>query len=189
MRGPDSLGRGWWRRNVWGLVAVLPTLALMLAAAGYSDLEFWQRGKPQVVRPAADGVAEFAGLRMRVAELAPATDLKRGGDRPFVVPDNMTAWRVVLDVEGPTDLGPDEVVYCDISIEDTAGNRYGDQPRELSSARTPLGNCNPENSPVPAGSGRYQTVAHFVTPRGVEIAAVRVFFGGVDQTRYVRFDR
>ncbi|MEU8078502.1 hypothetical protein AB0B31_24040 [Catellatospora citrea] len=187
MRGPDSLGRGWWRRNVWGLVALLPMLALMLAAAGYSDLEFWQRGKPAVVLPAADGVADFAGVRVRVAELVEATDLKRGGDRPFVVPGNMTAWRVVLDVEGPTD--PEQVPFCEISIEDTAGNLYADQPKELSSARTPLGNCKPDNSPVPAASGRHQTVAHFVTPRGVDIAAVRVFFGGVDQTRYVRFDR
>ncbi|GAA2362322.1 hypothetical protein Cme02nite_42240 [Catellatospora methionotrophica] len=187
MRGPDSLGRGWWRRNVWGLIALLPALALMLAAAGYSDLEFWQRGRPAAVLPATDGVADFAGVRVRVAELAPATDLKRSGGRPLALPENVTAWRVVLDVEGPAD--PEQVPYCEISVEDTAGNLYGDQPLELSLVSAPLGNCKPDNSPVPAASGRHQTVALFVTPRGVDIAAVRVSFGTVDQTRYVRFDR
>ncbi len=183
MRGPDSLGRGWWRRNIWGLVAMLPALALMIYAAVYSDLEYWQRGRPSQAPSAADGSAEFAGVRLRLVELAPTTDLKRYGNAPFVPPDGVTVWRAVIEVESPD---PETSPFCTILLEDEAGNRYDVNAEELSKARLPLANCRPDTEDPAPVSGRYRTVAHFALATGVDAVAVRLSFGGVDLVRYVR---
>ncbi len=186
MRGPDSLGRGWWRRNVWGLVAVVPALALMVYAGVYSDLEYWQRGRPVQAPSAADGSAEFAGLRLRLVELAPTTELKRSATAAFVPPEGVTVWRAVIEIESPD---PEKSPGCTIVLEDRAGNRHDTEAQELTKARVPLANCRPDTDsggPAPV-SGRYRTVAHFALATGVDAVAVRLSFGSFDlAVRYVR---
>jgi hypothetical protein len=186
VRGPDSLGRGWWRRNAWGLVAVIPAFAAMVYASVYSNLEFWQRSRPEPVPAAADGTAAFAGVKLRLLALEPATDLQRFNGSPFTPPAGMTAWRALLEIDA---AGAAEVPYCTIAMEDSAGNLYGDRPEELSRAKLPIGNCRPDNSLTAPVSGRHQTVAYFVTAAGADAAAVRVSFGSVDLIRYVRLSR
>jgi hypothetical protein len=77
VRGPDALGRGWWRRNVWGLVVVLPAFAAMLYGSVYDELGNWTARDPRPVAAAADGWTDFGGVRLRLVEIVPATDLKR----------------------------------------------------------------------------------------------------------------
>lgn len=182
MRGPDSLGRGWWRRNAWGLVAVVPAFALMIYAAAYDNIEQWQRGRPTAVPAAADGSVDFAGVRLRLVELAPATDLKRFDRSPFTPPDGVAVWRAVLEIESPA---PDTAPSCKLELEDGAGNRYQDRPDELSRADTRTADCRPDDEQPPV-SGRYRSVAYFATATGVEAVAVRVTYGSVDLVRYAR---
>ncbi|MEV4416947.1 hypothetical protein [Catellatospora sp. NPDC049609] len=185
MRGPDSLGRGWWRRNVWGLLAVVPAFVAMGYASIYNDLDRWERGEPKPVAAAADGWVDFGGVRLRLVEIAPATDLKRFNREPFTVPQGIVAWRAVFEIQAS---GP-EVPFCSVELEDAAGNVYDDRPDELSRADADRATCAPDDSPVPAASGRHQAAAYFVTAAGAEPVAVRVTFGSVDLARYARLSR
>lgn len=185
MRGPDALGRGWWRRNRWGLAVVLPAFAAMLYASVYNDLERWEQHEPKPVAAAADGWTEFGGVRLRLVEIGPATDLKRFGGQPFTVPQGVTAWRAVFEIQ-PSGA---EVPFCSVQLEDAAGRVYDDRPDELLRADADRATCDPEDSPVPAASGRHQAAAYFVTATGAEPVAVRVSFGTVDLTRYAWLGR
>lgn len=185
MRGPDALGRGWWRRNAWGLVVVLPACAAMLYGSVYLDLDNWRQREPRPVAAAADGWVDFGGVRLRLVEIVPATDLKRFGGQPFTVPEGVAAWRAVFEVQ-PSGA---EVPFCTVRLEDAAGRVYDDRPDELLRADLDRATCAAEDSPVPAGSGRHQAAAYFVTPAGAEPVAVRVTFGTVGLDRYARLGR
>ena len=160
---------GWWRRNRWGLVALLP--ALLGASAldlgdGYD--RFWNSQPRAPVGPGADGWVAFAGARVRLAALAPAEDLREYGGQPFAPPPGVRVWRAAIAFDGAAPGGA--LAGCRLLLEDAAGRTFDAGPTELRRARTPIAGCTP-----PSGArGPYETVAYFVTPAGARPVAVRV---------------
>jgi hypothetical protein len=150
---------GWWRRNRWGLVAVLPAFAAILSLH-FSDAyeQYWLRQPNEPVAAAEQGWASYGGAQMRLVELGPAGDLKDYGGKPVQLPPSVRAWRAVIEFRVSS---ADAVAGCRLSLEDDTARVYDVGPAELSRARTPIPTCT-----APAGSqpsADYQSVVYFVT--------------------------
>lgn len=168
---PETSGRqpGWWRRNRWGLVALLPALALALGPSLKEGYEQYSRTEPRrPVVAGADGWVAFSGARIRLVEVVEETTVPGYGNRPFQLPKGVRAWRVTLAFE-TTD--PEALAGCQPQLEDQAGRIFTARPAELSGARMPVVRCTPSDE---AAGSTYQTVAYFALPRSATPAAVRI---------------
>jgi hypothetical protein len=178
--GPSTpAARGWWRRNRWGLVALVPALVLALGPDLKDGYELVNRLEPrQAVTAGADGWAGLPGTRIRLVELATVT-VTGYGSRPFPLPDGVRAWRARLDFE-TTD--PERVKGCQLSLEDRSGRLYGADPDELDGSRVRPGFCTPEDD----GTGpAYEREVYFVMPESADPAAVRIVWA-TQLPRYLR---
>ncbi|MEJ3748338.1 hypothetical protein WEI85_34270 [Actinomycetes bacterium KLBMP 9797] len=167
---PARPERGWWRRNLWGLIALVPLFALAIAPAAKDGWDLYNRVEAHEAVPAgADGWVTYAGARIRLVELAPATGLQNYREQPFTPPKGVRVWRATLAFETSD---PQGMVSCGIELEDRAGRRYSDAPNELSGAAD-LGfsNCAPEDDNTPSP---YQTFAYFALPESATPAAIRI---------------
>ena len=106
--GGGRVKRGWWRRNVWGLVLLLPLLAGLVGLNGHLIYVRNYAERPSEPVPVdATGKATLDDYAVRVIELAPVEneqELKRL--RPFDspgLPDSVKVWRLILSVEAPAD--------------------------------------------------------------------------------------
>ena len=126
--------RGWWRRNVWGLVLLLPLLAGLVGLNGHVIYVRNYAERPsEAVRSTPTGKATLDDYAVRVIELAPVAneqELKRL--RPFDspgLPANVKVWRLILSVDAP----PDSFVgQCAIRLnDDTTGRSFAMGPSEL----------------------------------------------------------
>ncbi|MDQ7905358.1 hypothetical protein RB614_12565 [Phytohabitans sp. ZYX-F-186] len=167
--GPKT--RGWWRRNIWGLVALLPVLALALAPSVKDGLDLYNRHPHEAVLPSADGWTSYSDARMRLVSFGPATDLKTYGGEPFQPPGKTKAWKATIEVEA---ADKESVIGCNLALEDAEGRLFGAKPDELSGARTPFPSCTPEDDEAPSP---WQVEMYFVTPDSARPAAVRVTSG------------
>lgn len=164
-----SAPRGWLRRNLWGLVALLP----MLAAAGWVHLadvkrQYWNTKSRDPVPVTGDGWASYSGARIRLATLGPATGLKDFSGDPVAVPPSIKAWQATLAF---SDADQDSIGTCKVLLEDTAGNTYAPNPVELGSPGTSFGICAAEDDPAPAS---YEVVVYFATPAATRPAAITI---------------
>jgi hypothetical protein len=161
---------GWWRRNWWGLLALLPALALAIVRQlpdAYD--EYWKSQPRKPIGAAAGQWVSFAGARMRLTELAEAKDVVDYDRHPFTVGHGVRIWRARLAFDTPD---PDAIGGCRIQAEDGTGRTFDTNPSELSGAHIPYAGCSPDTdkSPGPA----FETVAYFVLPAGASPVAVRV---------------
>lgn len=154
---------------MWGIVALVPLLALALAPGVKEGLDLFNRVEAhEAVNPGPDGWVSYSGARIRLAELVPTTDLKRYNGEPFQIPAGTRIWRATITFDAPK---ADAVSGCFISLEDREGRTFGSTPEELAGAKLPYPGCTPddENTPSP-----FQTVAVFLLPETATPAAVRV---------------
>jgi hypothetical protein len=161
--------RGWWRRNRWGVLALVPALALALGPGvkqGYEEVT--QTEPRQAVVAGADGWVTYAGSRMRLSELTTATELTSRDGKPFRLPAGVRAWRATVLFEPGT---PEGVVACSVWLEDHDGRIYSAGPTELSGAAVSSGGCAPERD---AGGRPYEKVFYFVMPDSSSPVAARV---------------
>jgi len=158
---------GWWRRNRWGLIVLVPVLALAIGLQLDDAYHLYWNGQPrQPVAAGPDGWADFAGGRIRLVELGPAADVE--------APTRTQVWRARLEFAVPAQ---DTLGACDISVEDEAGRVFEARPDELIGADVPFPSCTPElDTPARNATGpvTFSTVAHFVLPAGARPVAVRV---------------
>lgn len=177
----DAAPRGWWRRNLWGLIALLPLLALALGPSAKEGVERFNRIETyRPITAGADGWVDFSGIRFKLAEVTPTTDAKTFGGDPFVLPDGLTLWRVTLTIEAPDTKS---LAGCAVKLEDKDGRLYGSDPSEVDAARLPYPGCTPEDDKA---QPPYQVVNYFVMPEDARPAAVRVT-RSTENPRYVRF--
>jgi hypothetical protein len=164
---------GWWRRNRWGLIAIVP--ALIAAAAvdlGDAYHRFWRSQPRRPVTPAADGWVSFAGGRVRLGELAPATDLRARDGGAFEPPAGVRVWRAEIVVDASA---RDAFDGCRLLLEDDAGRTFDAGPAELRAARIPTASCTAPRTPLPAsGQTTFQTMATFALPASARPVAVRL---------------
>ncbi|BCB80925.1 hypothetical protein Pflav_073350 [Phytohabitans flavus] len=126
--------KGWWRRNRWGLIALLPVLALALAPSVNDALDQYNRYAHEAVLPSAGGWISYSDARMRLVSFGPATDLKTYGGEPFQPPDKTKAWKATVEFEA---ADKEAIIGCDLALEDAEGRLFSTNPAELSGARTP----------------------------------------------------
>lgn len=162
-----------WRRNRWGLIALVPVLAATIGLTwGDAYERYWKTRPREPVTAGSDGWVSFAGARIRLADLGAGTDLKDySGDR-FVPPSGTAIWkaRLVFDV-----AKTDGLPGCLIRLEDAGGRIYEARPPELSRSETGVATCTP--SIEDEGKTRYERVAYFVTPSWARPAGVRITLG------------
>jgi hypothetical protein len=162
---------GWLRRNRWGLVLLVPALALGFytpvkdAYAGY-----WEKQPHRPVGGAPGGWVTFADARMRVEKLTVDTGLKDFLGEPFQVADGAQPWRAAIDFDT---RDQDKLAGCEIELEATNGDLFAAGPSDLIEYDTPIATCKPLDD-TGAPSDTYQTVAYFLLPPGIRPAAVRI---------------
>lgn len=166
---------------MWGLIALVPVFALAVAPAAKEGWDLYNRVEVhEAVTAGADGWVNYAGARIRLVELAPATGLKNYREQPFTPPKAVRVWRATLTFETPD---PKAMGVCAIEVEDREGRRYSDRPDELSGAADlPYPTCAPEEENTPSP---YQVVAYFALPESATPAAVRVS-RNTERPRYAR---
>jgi hypothetical protein len=160
---------GWWRRNRWGVLALVPVLllALGLQLDDVYDI-YWKRKPRQPVSPGADGWVSYGDARIKLVSLGPVSDLKTYGGEPFTPPPGVAAWKATVAFEAAKSSG---IGACRLSLEDDTGRTYEPSPGELSGTRTSFASCLPDGDPPPTS---YQKDLYFATPASARPTALRV---------------
>jgi len=192
--GTATTERGWWRRNRWGLVALLPALVAAMGVNLSSAYEMYWKSQPREPVAVGDGGwVAFAGARMRLVDLALADDLKDSYSNPVTPPEGTRVWRARIAFDAPQ---PEPLAGCELLLEDDAGRTYEATPRDVPRVSLPFPSCKPDTSaskttatPTPATSAptssapatiapatvtSYETVAYFITSSAAHPVAVRV---------------
>lgn len=179
---------GWWRRNAWGLVLLVPAMGVVAVAPYLQTYDsFLRLQEREPVVPGAQHWVDFHGARMRLVELSQESTLPTYDDKTTAAPSGLRVVRAVLEFDGvPDDIG---LGGCRLFLESTTGERYGEKPTELTSVDSvslPDGGCTPETeysapsaspapSPLPSGArGTWRTVCYFAMPLTAYPSAVRV---------------
>jgi hypothetical protein len=142
------MNRGWLRRNVWGVVLVVP-LAAGLFATNLStayERNYSKQAKQQVPVDGT-GLAVLDDYRVRVMEFAPVDNeleiTKLVGFGQDVPQERVRIWRALVSIDAPRD-DHSTVSICDSWLEDEAGRRYAKNPGELRGAPHIFGACDPD---------------------------------------------
>ncbi|MBB5870602.1 hypothetical protein F4553_003981 [Allocatelliglobosispora scoriae] len=173
----------WWRRNLWGLIALLPAIAALIGV-NYRDAygRYWEF-QPRVP-VSSSGWVEYAGSGMRLAELTDVTDqLKDYSGDPVVIPGGVRAWRAVVEFR----YGPGvKNGGCSFHLEDDHGRVYGANPRELSEARVArYASCEADETKVKDPSAGFRVEVFFIAAPDSRPVAVRIVLG-TSLPRYAR---
>lgn len=175
MTGGGGRGRGWWRRNWWGLAGVLPILAAAVLLSPSESYDRWRDSRPRAVTPDAQGWVDYGGARFRLAEFGPL-ELQDSLGGPFPLPAGVRAWQATVLVERQPE--PDTLSGCEIELEDAAGRRFGTDPSELSSAYGPDGSSLPLTGCFSFDEGTelgpFEVVATFLLPAAARPVALRL---------------
>jgi hypothetical protein len=160
---------GWWRRNWWALPLLLPLLAAAVGHDIIDGYDKWHKLLPteSVTGPSGQWVS-FGGGRLRLQSVNEIHDLKDYEGKPFPLPSNVDVWQATIEIDAPDDAA---LLGCQIALQDSAGDTYGENPEELSGADiNDFGCTRPTGAPT---TGTYTVVASFVTP-ATDVSGVRV---------------
>jgi hypothetical protein len=174
---------GWWRRNCWGLVGLVPAAAVILALTVEGYYYRVYAGQPrQPIAAEADGRYVLGDAHIRLVELAPVTDLKTYSGEPFTPPANVAIWRARIEFDAPAEP---QIGGCVLTAEDERGRVYDDDPtHELRGAAGVVG----ESCLAPydaTGPSRYVNSVYFALPRNARVVAIRISLA-TRLPRYVR---
>lgn len=165
---------GWWRRNRWGLIALLPVLGLALGPKTVDAYHTYHNADPrEPVQTTPGAWTTFAGGQLRLIELTVATVHDYNGE-PLALPSGVRPWRVAIEFR-VTDTNA--YAGCDLWLQDDQGRLFSANPVELRGADVPYAGCTSSDvgdehhtdAPVV-----YQTLAYFVLPASAQATAARV---------------
>jgi hypothetical protein len=164
---------GWWRRNRWGLLALVPAIALGLAVPVHDNWAvLWDHAPRTQVGPSTDGWVGFAGAEIRLVTLAPATDLTDASGRPARFPAGVTVWQASITFRT---ADASRLLGCDLRMVDQAGATYQFNPAELQDADVdvPYADCSPSGDAATPPPSWTETV-YFAAPSDVRPVCVRL---------------
>ena len=151
---PATPPKGWWRRNRWGLLLLIPALVLALVPPVISVYDMlWTRQERLPIAGSTDTWATYGGVRVRLVEISEEKDLPGYGGRREKAPAGMRVVKVVLAFDGPGEA----LAGCEVWLESTTGERFSADPDELDDAKLPSGSCSAEDgaqptvTPAPSG--------------------------------------
>ncbi|NUT35042.1 MAG: hypothetical protein HOV79_18450 [Hamadaea sp.] len=122
---------GWWRRNRWGLVLLLPVVALSLVAPVMQTWDLLWRGQERLpVSHDAAGWASYGGVKLRLVEISEEKTLPAYGGKTIDAPPGMRVVKVVLEFDGPGNA----LDACHVELESTTGEKFAARPEELDDA-------------------------------------------------------
>src|SRR5262245_38046942 len=161
--------RGWWRRNAWGLVLVIPLAAGMFALNTTEIYRLNVAAQPKRAVPVdGTGKATLDDFSVRVVEVVPidSTDDVREllGSTRAALPTTVKVWRAILSCGGPSEVGSS----CEVELLDGQGRAYTAGPSELAGASV---TCFPDDDQQPSP---YVSTAYFLLPTESRPASVRV---------------
>ena len=156
--------RGFWRRNRWGLLALLPLLAALLPLHPDNPWELWQREPRFPVTAGADGSVRFGGATLRLSGLAPFKPVRADG-RLLPVPAQVRAWRATIHISGSIVDAPSAA--CEWRLVDDEGRWFEDDPPEFLPLSLHPGGCTPED-------GGDEVHAHFLLPADARPAGLQL---------------
>jgi hypothetical protein len=170
--GGDLVTGRWWRRNWWGLVALVPALALAFYAPVKDLNDRYGAGKPrQAVYSTPGGWVEYAGARMRLVDLARADDVKDYGGKVVTLAGGARIWRATLEFAVPD---PDTIGGCELLLESSGGSTFSNGPNELGHADVVDQGCLPDILAKPAPGAAYRADSYFVLPATARPVAIQV---------------
>jgi len=174
--------RGWWRRNRWGLIALVPALALAIGTDVYEMYQQHEIRHPLDPVSSAPGAwVDYHGSRLRLSGLAPIPAPTDSRGRALPLPPGVTAWRGTVDVQLTS---KDALSGCMISVIDQRGHTYAAVPAELFRMKDAgLAFCS--GDPDAKDPTRFSLQTTFVLAAGARPAAVRVV-APQDLPRYAR---
>jgi len=173
----------WIGRNRWGLIALGPALALVVAVSA-QGVQATLAARPRVAVPAdGDGWYRLAEARLRLSTLEHASGLETASGRPFTPDTHVVIWRAVIDFEAANDA---LIGDCQVWIEDDLGRTYHTDP-DLELAGS-VGGTSRGCLRVDDSQTRYSNAEFFALPESARPVAVRVVVQGY-QPLYVRMPR
>jgi len=161
--------RGWWRRNGWGLLLVLPLAAGMFALNTTEIYRLNFASLPKRAVPVdSTGKAVLDDYAVRVVEVVPVDnadevkDLLSSTRAPL--PTTVKVWRAILSFAGPNEISNS----CAVELIDGQGRAYTAGPSELAAGHFA---CAPDDTAQPSP---YVSTSYFLLPNEGRPAAVRV---------------
>lgn len=137
---------GWWRRNIFGVLLLVPALVLTAVEPVISNYEtLWTRRERVPAQVAEGAWASYGGVRVRLVEVAEEKDLPAYGGQRKPAPTGMRVVRVVLAFEGPGTA----LSLCKLTLLSTTGDEYAARPDELSGASLGYDPCSVEEAIEP----------------------------------------
>lgn len=183
--GGDLVTGRWWRRNWWGLVALLPALALAFYAP-IKDFyhQYWFDKPHQPVNSTRGGWVDYADARMRLISLSPVDDVEDYSGKPVTFPGGARVWHGTLELAAQN---PDDMYGCRVSLESSGGSTFQNDPSELGQVDADLRDqgCAPDILAKPAPGAAYRTNVYFLLPDTARPVAVRITF----ETQLPRYAR
>jgi hypothetical protein len=178
---------GWWRRNAWGLALLLPAFGVVAIGPYLQTYDSFLMHQERVkVESGAEHWVTYHGARMRLVELSEEKSVPKYDGSPVPAPAGMRTVKAVLEFDGV----PEEIFGCRVSVQSTDGERYDEDPTELSTldgVSLPHGGCgiddkpdpsaSPSSAPAPRPSGapaKWKTVCYFVMPLSAYPSGVRI---------------
>ena len=173
----------WFGRNRWGLIALGPALALVVALSA-QGVQTALSARPRTAVPAdADGWYHLAEARLRLSTLEYASGLVTASGRPFIPAAHVVIWRAVIDF----DVANDALIGdCQVSLEDDLGRTYDTDP-DLELAGS-VGATSRGCLRVDDSDTRYSNAEFFALPESAQPVSVRVVVQGY-LPLYVRMPR
>ncbi len=162
--------RGWWRRNLWGLILVLPLAAGLFALNARTAYELHFQQTPQRAVPVnGTGEAVLDNYSVRVVEIVPvdrASELKEIlGERPSL-PTTVRPWRAIVSFGGPDPT----IRGCKVALLDNHGREYGPKPSELAALAGNI-SCLPDDDEQPSP---FLSTFYFLLPSDGRPTALRI---------------
>ncbi len=164
---------GWLRRNIWGLVLLLPAL-VGLGAVSWQELyyNYWME-EPRVSATAgSDGWYTLESNRIRLVSFAQA-ELETYSGRPFEPEGPVVIWRATIEFDAPKDS---MIGGCQMDLEDDQGRHYAQGPTaDVSGAADAVSAGCLSDVDLDDEAARFVNDSFFALPEGARPVAIRIW--------------
>ncbi len=171
---------GWWRRNWWGLLVIVPLLVAAIGPGLADAYDAWFPTAPTEPISGPNGQwVSYGGGKVRLVALQRPTALRTYAGQAVTLPATVQVWQATLEVDADADA---PLGGCALYLEDRQGRTFSANPDELSNVDVERGyGCSrPYDAPK---TGPFTVVASFLVSSTPE--ALRVTLSG-ELPRYVR---